>query len=54
MSSEVIHVFRRLSNILETRNVGVINNDADAIVGEVGNPVCGDMMTFYIKVKAAS
>jgi len=31
------------------RNVGVIK-DADG-VGEVGNPVCGDMMTFYIKVK---
>ena len=30
-------------------NVGVIE-DADG-VGEVGNPVCGDMMTFYIKVK---
>jgi nitrogen fixation NifU-like protein len=31
------------------RNVGVIE-DADGM-GEVGNPVCGDMMTFYIKVK---
>jgi nitrogen fixation NifU-like protein len=31
------------------RNVGEIE-DADG-VGEVGNPVCGDMMTFYIKVK---
>lgn len=31
------------------RNVGSIEN-ADGI-GEVGNPVCGDMMTFYIKVK---
>lgn len=31
------------------RNVGEIK-DADGI-GEVGNPVCGDMMTFYIKVK---
>jgi nitrogen fixation protein NifU and related proteins len=31
------------------RNTGVID-DADGI-GEVGNPVCGDMMTFYIKVK---
>ena len=31
------------------RNTGVID-DADG-VGEVGNPVCGDMMTFYIKVK---
>jgi len=31
------------------RNVGVIE-DADG-VGTVGNPVCGDMMTIYIKVK---
>ena len=31
------------------RNVGILE-DADGI-GEVGNPVCGDMMTFYIKVK---
>jgi len=31
------------------KNVGEIE-DADGI-GEVGNPVCGDMMTFYIKVK---
>ena len=30
------------------RNVGEIE-DADG-VGEVGNPVCGDMMTIYIKV----
>src|SRR3989304_5408882 len=31
------------------RNVGTLE-DADG-VGEVGNPVCGDMMTFYSKVK---
>lgn len=31
------------------RNVGSIK-DADG-KGEVGNPVCGDVMTFYIKVK---
>ena len=31
------------------RNVGAIEN-ADG-VGEEGNPVCGDVMTFYIKVK---
>lgn len=33
---------------MDPRNVGEIE-DADGI-GEVGNPVCGDMMTFYIKV----
>jgi len=31
------------------RNVGEIS-DADG-VGTVGNPVCGDLMTMYIKVK---
>ncbi len=31
------------------RNAGVMA-DADG-VGEVGNPACGDMMTFYIKVQ---
>jgi len=31
------------------KNVGVIE-DADGI-GEVGNPICGDMMTVYIKVE---
>ncbi len=31
------------------RNVGEIDN-ADGM-GEIGNPTCGDMMTFYIKVK---
>ena len=31
------------------RNVGEIE-DADG-VGTVGNPVCGDLMTIYIKVK---
>ena len=33
---------------MNPRNVGEIE-DADG-VGEEGNPVCGDMMTFYIKV----
>lgn len=31
------------------RNVGEIDN-ADG-VGEVGNPVCGDMMTFWVKIE---
>ncbi len=31
------------------RNIGEIE-DADG-VGEVGNPVCGDMMSFYINVQ---
>jgi nitrogen fixation protein NifU and related proteins len=38
-----------MDHFMNPRNVGEIA-DADGI-GEVGNPVCGDMMTFYIKVK---
>jgi nitrogen fixation NifU-like protein len=37
-----------MDHFMNPRNVGEIEN-ADGI-GEVGNPVCGDMMTFYIKV----
>lgn len=38
-----------LEHFRNPRNVGVIE-DADGI-GTVGNPVCGDLMTMYIKVK---
>jgi len=38
-----------MEHFMHPRNVGEID-DADG-EGEVGNPVCGDMMTFYIKVK---
>ena len=38
-----------MDHFTNPRNVGEIEN-ADG-VGEEGNPVCGDMMTFYIKVK---
>jgi nitrogen fixation NifU-like protein len=38
-----------MDHFTNPRNAGVID-DADG-VGEVGNPLCGDMMTFYIKVK---
>jgi nitrogen fixation NifU-like protein len=38
-----------MEHFMHPRNVGEIEN-ADGI-GEVGNPVCGDMMTFYIKVE---
>lgn len=42
-SKKVIDHFRN------PRNIGEIKN-ADG-VGTVGNPVCGDLMTIYIKVK---
>ena len=38
-----------MAHFLNPRNVGEIP-DADGI-GRVGNPVCGDMMELYIRVK---
>ena len=38
-----------MDHFMNPRNVGEIP-DADG-VGTVGNPVCGDLMTVYIKVK---
>lgn len=38
-----------MDHFFNPRNVGVIE-DADAI-GEVGNPVCGDIMKMYLKIK---
>ena len=37
-----------MDHFKKPRNVGVIE-DADG-VGEVGNPLCGDMMTIYLKI----
>lgn len=45
----MIYSEKVMDHFQNPRNVGVIK-DADG-VGQVGNPVCGDMMTFYIKVK---
>ncbi len=38
-----------MEHFMNPRNVGEIGHPDG--IGEVGNPVCGDMMTFYIKVK---
>ncbi|MFC1988792.1 Fe-S cluster assembly scaffold protein NifU [Chloroflexota bacterium] len=38
-----------MDHFINPRNVGEIENPDG--IGEEGNPVCGDMMTFYIKVK---
>jgi len=38
-----------IEHFMHPRNVGKIE-DADG-VGKVGNPVCGDVMWIYIKVK---
>ena len=51
-SREVVEIAQYSDTVMDhfmnPRNVGEIE-DADG-VGEVGNPVCGDMMTFYVKV----
>jgi FeS cluster assembly scaffold protein NifU len=39
-----------LDHFKNPRNVGTLEGD-DVAVGRVGNPVCGDLMEFYIKVK---
>ncbi|MEE9520603.1 MAG: Fe-S cluster assembly scaffold protein NifU [Dehalococcoidales bacterium] len=38
-----------MDHFMNPRNVGEIENPDG--MGEVGNPICGDMMTFFIKVK---
>lgn len=38
-----------MDHFMNPRNVGVIKNP-DA-VGEVGNPVCGDIMRIFLKIK---
>jgi len=45
----MIYSDKVMDHFQNPRNVGVLK-DADGI-GQVGNPVCGDMMTFYIKVE---
>jgi nitrogen fixation NifU-like protein len=44
----VMYSDKVMDHFLHPKNVGEIEN-ADG-VGTVGNPVCGDVMTFYIKV----
>jgi nitrogen fixation NifU-like protein len=45
----MIYSEKVMDHFQNPRNVGTME-DADG-VGQVGNPVCGDMMTFYVKVE---
>jgi len=45
----MIYSDKVMDHFQNPRNVGTME-DADGM-GQVGNPVCGDMMTFYVKVK---
>ncbi|MFC1846646.1 Fe-S cluster assembly scaffold protein NifU [Chloroflexota bacterium] len=38
-----------MEHFMNPRNVGEIENPDG--IGEMGNPICGDVMTFYIKVE---
>jgi len=39
-----------LDHFRNPRNVGILKGK-DVAVGRVGNPVCGDLMEFYVKIK---
>lgn len=49
MGSRGMYTKKVMDHFMNPRNMGEIP-DADG-VGTVGNPVCGDMMTVYIKVR---
>jgi len=50
-AKEVVDMYSKtvMDHFRKPRNVGTMES-ADG-VGEVGNPLCGDMMTIYLKVK---
>ena len=41
---------KTLDHFRNPRNVGALEGD-DVAVGRVGNPVCGDLMEMYVRVK---
>lgn len=41
---------KTLDHFRNPRNVGVLEGD-DVAVGRVGNPVCGDLMEMYVRIK---
>ncbi len=41
---------KTLDHFRNPRNVGVLEGD-DVALGRVGNPVCGDLMEMYVRVK---
>ncbi|MEE8604083.1 MAG: iron-sulfur cluster assembly scaffold protein, partial [Candidatus Aminicenantaceae bacterium] len=45
----MIYSDKVMDHFQNPRNVGTME-DADGM-GQVGNPVCGDMMSFYVKVE---
>ncbi|MBS3764333.1 MAG: Fe-S cluster assembly scaffold protein NifU [Planctomycetes bacterium] len=49
MTSEFSYTEEVMEHFMNPKNIGQLE-DADG-VGEVGNPVCGDVMKIYIKVE---
>ena len=47
--TNVVYSKKVMEHFMNPRNVGVIENPDG--YGKVGNPVCGDVMEIYIKVK---
>ncbi len=50
MAIEKLYSQKVMEHFLHPRNMGVIKNPSG--IGRVGNPVCGDVMELYIKVKS--
>lgn len=49
MAIEKLYSQKVMDHFLHPRNLGVIKNPSG--VGRVGNPVCGDVMELYLKIK---
>jgi len=49
MAQQIGYSKKVMEHFMNPRNVGVIENPDG--YGKVGNPVCGDLMEIYIKVK---
>jgi len=50
MTVEKLYSKKVMEHFLHPKNMGTIKNPSG--VGRVGNPVCGDVMELYIKIKS--
>ena len=49
MSIDTLYSQKVMDHFLHPRNMGAIENPSG--IGRVGNPVCGDVMELYLKIK---
>lgn len=49
MAIEKLYSQKVMDHFLHPRNMGMIENPSG--IGRVGNPVCGDVMELYLKIK---